>query len=63
MRPETEDAIRAARRAVEIADSRTGADQRESKGGIDLVTGTDLACEDAIREDLLEAFPDYPVVG
>ncbi len=63
LRPETEVAIQAARRAVEIADSRTDADQRESKGGIDLVTGTDLACEDAIREDLLEALPDYPVVG
>ena len=63
LRPEAEVAIRAAGIAQKIADSRTGADGITSKGGIDLVTDTDLACEDAIRSELLRAFPDWPVVG
>lgn len=63
MRPETEAAIRAAGIAQRIADSRDGADQVTSKGGIDLVTATDLACEDAIRAELTCAFPAYPVIG
>jgi myo-inositol-1(or 4)-monophosphatase len=63
LRSETEIAIRAAGIAQKIADSRTGADGITSKGGIDLVTNTDLACEDAIRIELLRAFPDWPVVG
>jgi myo-inositol-1(or 4)-monophosphatase len=63
MRPETEAAIRAAGTAQRIADSREGADQVTSKGGIDLVTATDLACEDAIRAELTCAFPAYPVIG
>ena len=33
------------------------------KAGIDLVTATDLACEDAIRANLTESFPNYPVIG
>jgi hypothetical protein len=41
MRRETETAIRAAKLAQEIADSRAGADQITSKGGIDLVTAAD----------------------
>lgn len=63
MRPETEAAIGAITAAVKIADSRRGADETESKGGIDLVTATDVVCEDAIRLDLLGSFPDYPVIG
>jgi myo-inositol-1(or 4)-monophosphatase len=63
MRRETETAIRAVKLAQEIADSRAGADQITSKGGIDLVTGTDVACEDRIREELLRVFPNYPVIG
>jgi len=63
MRPETETAIRAAKLAQEIATSRAGADQITSKGGIDLVTAADVACEDKIREELRSVFPDYPVVG
>jgi myo-inositol-1(or 4)-monophosphatase len=63
MRRETETAIQAARLAQEIADSRAGADQITSKGGIDLVTETDTVCEDRIREVLLRVFPDYPVIG
>jgi len=63
MRPETEAAIRAAGIAQRLADSREGADQVTSKGGIDLVTATDLACEDAIRAELTRAFPAYTVIG
>ena len=63
MRPETETAIRAVTLVQQIADSRAGAEQIISKGGNDLVTATDVACEDAIREALLRAFPDYPVIG
>jgi myo-inositol-1(or 4)-monophosphatase len=63
LRHETEVAIRAAGIAQKIADSRVGADGITSKGGIDLVTHTDLACEDAIRSELLLAFPDWPVIG
>jgi len=63
MRPETEAAIRAAGIAQRLADAREGADQVTSKGGIDLVTATDLACEDAIRAELTCAFPAYAVIG
>jgi myo-inositol-1(or 4)-monophosphatase len=63
LRRETEIAIRAAGIAQQIADSRAGADRITSKSGIDLVTDTDLACEDAIRKELLREFPDWPVVG
>lgn len=63
LRPETEVAIRASGIAQKIADSRSGADGISSKGGIDLVTNTDIACEDAIRSELLRAFPDWPVIG
>ena len=63
MRPETEAAIRAVRRAQQIADARNGAGQIKSKGSIDLVTDSDVQCEDAIRAELLRAFPGYPVIG
>ena len=63
MRAETEAAIRAASIGQQIADSRDGAGRITSKGGIDLVTDADVACEDAIRAELLRAFPEYPVVG
>jgi len=62
-RPETEAAIRAADVARRIADAREGAEHVTSKGGIDLVTETDVACEDAIRATLGAAFPDHVVVG
>ncbi len=55
MRLETDAAIRAARLAREIGDSRIGADQITSKGGNDLVTAADVACEDRIREELKHA--------
>src|SRR5438034_8992292 len=63
MRAETQAAIRAAQTAQRIADSRDGADRVTSKGGIDLVTAADVACEDAIRTELSGAFPEHPVIG
>ena len=63
MRPETTTAIRAARVAQRLADSREGADAVTFKDGIDIVTGADVACEDAIRTELTRDFPDYAVVG
>jgi myo-inositol-1(or 4)-monophosphatase len=63
IREETKLAIRAVSIAQEIADSRTGADRITSKDGIDIVTDTDLVCEDAVRSELIEAFPAYSVVG
>ena len=63
MRAETEAALRAAEVAQKLSRSRAGADHHTSKGGIDLVTAADVACEDAIRRELLSAFPDYPVIG
>jgi myo-inositol-1(or 4)-monophosphatase len=63
MRAETEAALRAARIAQTLADSRQGADAITFKDGIDIVTGADIACEDAIRAELTRSFPDYPVVG
>src|SRR5258706_7572046 len=63
MRPETRTAIRAVGIAREIADSRDGAGQITSKGGIDLVTATDIACEDAIRAELARDFPEHAIVG
>jgi len=63
MRAETEAAIAAAKIALRITDSREGADIITPKVGIDLVTDTDVRCEDAIRAELLWRFPDYPVIG
>lgn len=63
MRNETLAAIRAVEKAIKIADSREGAEQVTSKGGIDLVTNTDLMCEDMIRVELGAAFPEYSIVG
>lgn len=63
MRPEVEAALAAARIAQALADSRVGADAITFKEGIDIVTGADVACEDAIRAELTRAFPNIPVVG
>jgi myo-inositol-1(or 4)-monophosphatase len=63
MRKETQVAIRVAERAIKIADSREGAEEVTSKGGIDLLTNTDLMCEDMIRAELTEAFPECSIVG
>lgn len=63
MRRETDTAVRAAGIARRIADSRHGAGEITSKGGIDLVTATDVACEDAIRAELARDFPEHAIVG
>jgi fructose-1,6-bisphosphatase/inositol monophosphatase family enzyme len=49
--------------AQRITNSRQGADVVTPKAGIDLVTATDVLCEDAIRAELLRRFPNYPVIG
>jgi myo-inositol-1(or 4)-monophosphatase len=61
-RAETEAAVRAAQAGLDLALSRAGADDISSKGGRDLVTATDVAVEDAVRDVLGKAFK-YPVVG
>jgi fructose-1,6-bisphosphatase/inositol monophosphatase family enzyme len=63
VRAETRAAARAARIAQRIADSHAGAGDIRSKGGIDIVTRADIACEVAIRAELRDAFPEYAVVG
>lgn len=63
IRPETDAALEAIATAMRIADSREGASEITSKGGIDLVTAADVRCEDSIRQSLGDAFPAYPVVG
>ena len=63
MRIETETAIRAVVKALQIIDSRDGADDITSKGGIDLVTAADVSSEDAIRTELGQTFPEHVIVG
>jgi len=63
MRAETGAALAAVDAALELIRRRAGADQITGKGGRDLVTGTDVACEDAIRASLLAAYPEWTVVG
>jgi myo-inositol-1(or 4)-monophosphatase len=62
-RPETLAALTAVRAGLEVAQQRTGADQIASKGGVDIVTGADIAAERAIRRILADHFPHIPVVG
>jgi myo-inositol-1(or 4)-monophosphatase len=63
VRSEIQTAIGIARLAVALADSRQGADDIQSKQGIDIVTAADLAVEDLIRTKLAESFPDHQTVG
>ena len=62
LRPETQNAIDAVARAMALAAERAGAHDVTVKSGRDLVTATDVAVEDAVRE-LLGAEPGLPVVG
>jgi myo-inositol-1(or 4)-monophosphatase len=55
-------AITAVRRGLDLALSRVGADEITSKGGRDLVTATDTAVEDAIR-DIVKGASSHPIVG
>lgn len=52
LRSELQTAIGIARLAVALADSRQGADDVQSKQGIDIVTAADLAVEDLIRKHM-----------
>src|SRR2546430_4849045 len=61
LRPETVRAIEAVERALELGRDRAGAADITSKGERDLVTATDVAVEDAIRDQLRG--PAHPVVG
>src|SRR3954462_9337518 len=63
MRAETRAALAAADAALKLMMRRAGADQITSKGGRDLVTATDVACEDAVRASLLAEFPEWTVAG
>ena len=62
LRAETRQAIDAVSRALAIAAVRAGAHDVTVKSGRDLVTATDVAVEDAVR-DLLAGDRGLPVVG
>jgi len=62
LRPEALAAMQAAERGLGVAFARVGASDVRSKGGLDIVTGTDIAAEDAIKTVLSER-SDFPVVG
>jgi myo-inositol-1(or 4)-monophosphatase len=62
-RPETASARDAARVAGAITARRTNAELVLSKGPLDIVTGADIAAEDAIRALLGAAFPEIAIVG
>jgi len=62
MRAETACALNAARAAGAILRRRENAEIVHSKGELDIVTGADLAAEDAIRKVLAEG-TSLPVVG
>lgn len=62
LRPETEAAVAAVQVGLQLALGRAGAGDIRSKGGRDLVTATDVAVEEAVRDLLGDAF-DFPVVG
>jgi myo-inositol-1(or 4)-monophosphatase len=61
-REETSTAIAAVGRGMELALQRSDAGMVVSKGVRDIVTGTDIAVEDALRGILSEAFA-IPIVG
>lgn len=61
-RPETRAAVSAVEAGLRLALSRAGAADIRSKGGRDLVTATDIAVEDTVRDVLGRAF-GFPVVG
>jgi fructose-1,6-bisphosphatase/inositol monophosphatase family enzyme len=63
LRPETTAALTAIEAGQRLSRRRLGADEIQSKGGRELVTGTDLAVEDAIRTSVLAWRPEWTVVG
>jgi myo-inositol-1(or 4)-monophosphatase len=60
--PKTLVAIDAVRRALELARQRVGADSITAKDERDVVTATDVAVEDAVRE-IVSCALGLPVVG
>jgi myo-inositol-1(or 4)-monophosphatase len=62
-RTETRAAVEAVSRGLAVAKQRIDATQIASKGGVDIVTGADIAAENVIRQALLERCPHIPVVG
>lgn len=63
LRAETAVALLAVRAGLDVALARTGADRVQAKGGVDIVTGADIAAEQAIRHVLEEQCPELPIVG
>jgi myo-inositol-1(or 4)-monophosphatase len=62
-RPETSSAQLAVTAALALIRARHGASDVRSKGGLDLVTGTDIAAQAAIRSVLTERHPEYRFMG
>jgi myo-inositol-1(or 4)-monophosphatase len=63
LRPETRAAIAAVRVGLDVVISRSGAEDVRSKGPLDLVTGTDLLSQEAIKRTLEEQAPGIAFVG
>jgi len=63
LRPETRAAIEAVRVGLEVVVAREGADDVHAKGEHDLVTGTDLLSQAAIKRVLEEHEPSIAFVG
>lgn len=62
-RTETSAALEAVRAGLAVAVQRTGAEQVTPKDGVDIVTGADVAAEDAIRRVLSSRCPSIPIIG
>jgi myo-inositol-1(or 4)-monophosphatase len=62
-RAETQAAIEAVRAGLEIVQGRLGADEVTFKGPRDIVTGTDLRAQAAIKDVLARHFAGIPFVG
>src|SRR4051794_17948198 len=63
VRAETTAALAAVRAGLDVALSRTGAEHVQFKAGVDIVTGADIAAEQAIRRVLEQRCPGLPIVG
>src|SRR3984893_4526962 len=63
VRPETTSAVAALQAALPIVLDRHGADDVQTKGPRDIVTGTDLAAQAIIERILHERHPEYGFVG
>ena len=63
LRPETRAAVEAVRVGLEVVIQRSGAEDVQAKGPLDIVTGTDLLSQDAIKRTLEEQAPGIAFVG